>query len=118
MMTIWTGNMEVKLQYSKIQMEETVKFLAKNNPAYINRYDGIRSSIWNHINELVERFPHMTGVATMGYWIEASIESVEGIDDDENVLHLEFWVDAAVGKYEFSEEDTITQTFNITPDED
>lgn len=110
--------MEVKVTYSKAQLEETVKFLAQNNPAYINRYDGIRSSIWNHINELVERFPHMTGVATMGYWIEASIESIEGIDDDENVLRLEIWVNPAVGKDEFSEEDAITQTYNIIPDEE
>jgi hypothetical protein len=106
--------MEVKLHYSKAQMDAAVKFIAENNPSYINQYEGIRSSIWNHINELVEMFPDMTGIATMGYWIEASIESVEGIDEEENILRLEIWVNPSIGKLE----DTITQTFNITPNED
>jgi len=110
--------MEVKLSFSKMQLDAAVKFIAENNPSYINQYEEIRSSIWYHINEIVERFPHMTGVSTIGYWIEASVESIEGIDDEENVLRLEIWVNPSIGKDEFSEEDTITQTCNIIPDED
>ena len=110
--------MEVKFSYSRAQLNAAVKFIAKNNPYYHNQYEGIRASIWNNINELVERFPHMTSVSTMGYWIEASVESIEGIDDEENILRLEIWVNPSIGKDEFSEEDTITQTFNIVPDEE
>lgn len=110
--------MEVKVRYSKAQLEETCKFLAEHNEAFKGRPDAIRASILQDIGEIANKFPHMKGIGTMGYSIDVYVEEEEGIDHDENILDLEIWVNPAVGKDEYADTDVVTKTFNIVPDDD
>lgn len=85
--------MFVTVIYSKEQLEAAVQFIAKNNRAFQGKKDYIRKSIRSSINELVEKFPDLRSVSTMGYTIIGSAEAVEGIDHDNNELLVEIMVD-------------------------
>lgn len=85
--------MFVTVVYSKEQLEAAVQFIAKNNRAFKGKKDYIRKSIRSSINELVEKFPDLRSLSTMGYTIIGSAEEVEGIDHDVNTLMVEIMVD-------------------------
>jgi hypothetical protein len=109
--------MEVKVHYSKTQMEATINFIAEHNTSFLGRHDYIRKSIENHIHELAVRFPHMHGVGTMGYFITVSHGHEEGIDNDDNMILLRFEVDPAVGDNDqYKDEDGVE--FTVNTDED
>lgn len=109
--------MEVKVHYSKTQMEATINFIAEHNTSFLGQHDHIRKSITNHITELAMRFPHMHGVGTMGYFISVSHSHEEGIDNDDNMILLSFDVDPAVGNDEqYKDEDGVEFTVNTDPD--
>lgn len=104
--------MEVRVVYSKIQLDATVNFIAEHNQAFLGRHDYIRASILRHISEMAAKFPHMTGVGTMGYMIERGDVEEEGIDDDENFMRIEFSVDPAVGSDgQYLDEDNVERIF-------
>lgn len=85
--------MKIKVYYSTDQLEATVRFVATNNSYFLGAHDKIRSSIQNHIQELVQRYPDIAWLGTMGYYVWATMDEREGIDDDENVMNIEFMVD-------------------------
>jgi hypothetical protein len=105
--------MEVKVHYSKAQMEATIRFIGDHNRSFLGQYDYIRASIEEHITEIVHRFPHATGIGTMGYYISMVALHQEGIDHDDNLLILHFAVDPAVGdETQYSQEDAIDLVLN------
>lgn len=89
--------MEVLLYYNESQLEAAVSFIAENNPSYYNQRDDIRKSIQNNLQQIVEKFPNLSSVSTMGYTILAEIDTEEGIDFDENALFVDILVDPSLG---------------------
>ncbi len=100
--------MEVTLVYSKDQLEAAVKFISENNQAFLGRTEYIRRNIQTNIREMVEKFPHLLSIGTMGYTIMGSVEEEEGIDSDTNVLLIEILVDPGLGTDWESEEQVYT----------
>jgi len=88
--------MEVTVHYSKIQKEATIRCIAENNRYFLGRYDFIRQLIDDHIVELVKRFPYSSGIGTAGYYISVEYFHQEGIDNDDNLIMLNFAVDPAI----------------------
>lgn len=88
--------MEVKLEYSPVQLEAAVKFISENNPVWHGEIASIRDSIEDGMREIVEEFPHLLSLSTMGYMLIAHIIE-EDLDEDENSVHIEILVDPAVG---------------------
>lgn len=98
--------MKIRIEYSKTQLDECVKFISDHNLSFQGRESYIRDSILSNVRELANKFPDGTFISTMGYSIQAFVESMEGIDEDVNVLRLEFMVDPAVSMdYEYATED-------------
>jgi hypothetical protein len=85
--------MFITVIYSKEQLEAAVNFVAKNNRAFKGKKDYIRKSIHGSINEIVQKFPNLLSLSTMGYIVLASVEHSEGIDHDTNELLVEIMVD-------------------------
>ena len=85
--------MFVTVIYSKEQVEAAINFIAKNSRAFKGKKDYIRKSIQNSINELIDKFPNLQSLSTMGYIVMGSAEEVEGIDHDSNKLLVEIMVD-------------------------
>jgi hypothetical protein len=105
--------MEVRIHYSKTQMEATVRFIAEHNKSFLGQYDYIRKSIEHHIDELGQKFPHMVGVGTMGYYISVGHSHQEGIDNEDNEIILDFSVDPAVGDdAQYTDEDGVDLIIN------
>lgn len=89
--------MFVTVVYSKEQLEAAINFIAENNRAFKGERDYIRKNIQSSIGELVDKFPNLRSLSTMGYTIIGSAEEVEGIDDDTNTLLVEIMVDPGLG---------------------
>lgn len=85
--------MFVNVRYSKEQLEAAVQFVAENNLAFQGKTDYIRRSIKSSINEMAAKFPNLLSVSTLGYIVIGSVDEVEGIDYDTNVLAIEIMVD-------------------------
>ncbi len=89
--------MKVKLQYSPSQMWAAINFITANNhnvdigPWYI--HDSIKDSI----NEMVEKFPHLLQISTLGYTLIANIVE-ESLDNDENIIEITILIDPAISK--------------------
>ena len=107
--------MEVTVHYSKTELEATINFVAEHNDSFLGQHDYIRKSIENHIREIGQKFPHMWGVGTMGYYISVSCSHQEGIDHDDNLILLSFRVDPALGNDRvYTEEDGINLIVTTT----
>lgn len=105
---------EVKWTYSKSQLEAAVKFISKHNENFYGKDDYIRESILGSMHRIVEGYPNTTHIATMGYIITYSVDSLESMDDDETTLSVEVWVDPTLGARDWSNNsDWITQTINV-----
>lgn len=100
--------MEIKVVFSQIQFDATVDFIAENNPTFLGRHQFIRESITTHINELALRYPDVYTIGTMGYQLWADMIQEEDMDDDENILRIEFLVDPALGMEDACEEQNLT----------
>lgn len=100
--------MEIKVVFSQIQFDATVDFIAQNNPTFLERHQFIRESITTHINELALRYPDVYTIGTMGYQLWADMIQEEDMDDDENILRIEFLVDPALGTGGVYEEENNT----------
>ena len=85
--------MFVTVRYSKEQLEAAVQFVSENNLAFKGRKDYIRKSVKSSINEMAAKFPNLLSVSTLGYIVIGSVDEVEGIDHDANVLTIEIMVD-------------------------
>jgi hypothetical protein len=96
--------MEVTLVYSKAQVEAAAKFISENNLAFLGRIDYIRRHIQKSIYEMAEKFPNLLSIGTMGYTIIGSVEEMEGVDHDTNVMLIEVLVDPGLGEDWESEE--------------
>lgn len=84
--------MKIKVYYNKDQLEATVNFVATNNSSFLGKHDRVRESLLNHIQELVQRYPDVAWLGTMGYYVWAIMDEQEGIDSDENLMNIEFMV--------------------------
>lgn len=87
--------MEVKVSYSKPQLETAVKFIARNNAHFLGQTDYIRDKIVKHMKRIaLDPEAQMSG--TMGYML-ISDKEFEGFDCDQNTCFLEIWVDPSLG---------------------
>lgn len=106
--------MEVKVKYSKVQFEETVNFIANNNRYFLYKHDEVRDALLGSIEHMVKKFPNCKSTGTMGYHINTSYLLEEGIDNEENIMYLDFKVDPSVTNnkrdYDF---DKVVQCFEV-----
>lgn len=88
--------MKVVYSYSKIQLEEAVKFISKYNEFFIDRDNEIRSLIIESMDEMAGKFPDCGISATIGFHIDSEIFSEESIDCDENDVYFHIFVDPSM----------------------
>lgn len=93
--------MEVTVVYSKTQLEKAVQFIGHHNRHFIGQFDTIRGFILRTIQEMTQRFPNAGWLSTAGYTVVADVSSVEGMDNDENKVYYEIWVDPSIGDDSF-----------------
>lgn len=96
--------MQVTLIYSKVQLEAAARFVSENNYAFLGRIDYIRKHILTNIREMADKFPNLLSIGVMGYTIIGSVEEMEGIDYDRNLMLIEILVDPGLGEDWESEE--------------
>lgn len=92
--------MQVKLSYSKNQLEEAVKFIGDNNQFFIGQYDLIRSTILKYMIDFAKN-KDLSTIGSMGFFLTADFNE-ESVDYDENTLDIDIHVDPNLGK-EFGE---------------
>lgn len=97
--------MKVKYSYSKIQFDNAVEFIAKNNKHFIGNHKEVSSTILQMMEDMAGKFPHSTLMATMGFTILADVFSEESMDYEDNSLHLEILVDPALSEDSWDDED-------------
>jgi len=87
--------MEVKLSYSKAQLEFAVKFIARNNEHFLGQTDYIRETIVEHMKRIaLDPEGFMSG--TMGYML-ISDKEMEGFNCDQNTCMIDIYVDPSLG---------------------
>lgn len=86
--------MEVKVSYSKPQLEAAVKHIARYNEHFQGQKDYIRNSILEHMRQIALNPDSWMG-GTMGYTLMGDRED-EGLDSDTNRIHFEILVDPAL----------------------
>lgn len=101
--------MEVKVTYSKQQLDEAVDFIATHNPSFLGQHSFIRDEILDHMRKMA-RDPEGWLGATMGYTLWGD-RTFEGVDSDENTIHFEITVDPAVGR-DYEEDDIAEEIVN------
>lgn len=102
--------MKVTVSYSETQIDKAVEFLAKNNIHFLQQEEYIRSSIRNHMQEMILAFPDSLYLGTMGYYLLGFIEEIEGLDEDRNYLRIEVLVDPSVAlEHNYKTEDFVLQ---------
>jgi hypothetical protein len=106
--------MEIKWGYAKSQLEAAVKFISANNEVFAGRDDYIREAMLDTAKRLVERFPDVHWMATMGYMVTLRIEEIESMDADENEAFIEFTVDAGLASKDWNDGDYFFETINVT----
>lgn len=87
--------MEIKISYSKIQLQRAIDFIAEHNDTFYGQVDYIRSSILESI-ERMAKDPNCTYLGTMGFTLIADRE-MEDLDNEENIVRIEILVDPALG---------------------
>ena len=105
--------MEIKWGYSKSQLEAAVKFISANNEAFTGQIDYIRNSMLDTAKRLVERFPDVHWMATMGYMVTLRIEEIESMDADSNEAFIEFTVDAGLNHKDWNDGDYFFEIINV-----
>jgi hypothetical protein len=105
--------MEVRVIYSKKQLEAAVKFIAKYNENFLGQTEYIRKHIVEHMR-LVALEPAQWLAGTMGYVLWGDRED-EGIDSDENSIRFDISVDPALAINAWNLDDMVE---NIVTDEE
>jgi hypothetical protein len=103
--------MEIKISYSKIQLERAIEFIAEHNDSFYGQVDYIRQSILESIEQLAKD-PQATYLGTMGFTLIADRE-IENLDCDENIVRIDILVDPALGDDDmFLDEDHYEEVIN------
>lgn len=105
--------MEIRWGYSKSQLEAAVKFISANNDSFHGKDDYIRASMLGTAKKLVERFPDIHWMATMGYHVSLRIEAIESMDEDTNEAFIEFNVDPGLAQKNWNDGDYFFETINV-----
>lgn len=100
--------MEVKLSYSKGQLEAAVDFISENNKYFLGKKQEIRDSILKSMRRIAQD-PEQFINGTMGYVVWGDRE-FEGMNCDENTIHFDITVKPDLGSDEEDEyiEEVIT----------
>lgn len=88
--------MQFKICYNRAQLDSTVNFIATHNASLLGKTDKIKSGILESIQELVQNYPDLTWIGRDGWYVWARMEEQEGIDNDENIISIEFMVNTAI----------------------
>ncbi len=99
--------MEVRISYSKPQLEEAVKFIARNNEHFQGQTDYIRDCILDNMKEIAADPESWMG-STMGYTLIGD-RTDEGIDSDINSIRFEILIDPNLGS-DIDPEDWVEET--------
>jgi hypothetical protein len=86
--------MEIKIIYSKKQLDAAVDFIGDHNENFRGQYDYIRDRIVESMEETALA-PGEWITGTMGYVLWGDRED-EGLDSDENVIRYSISVDPAL----------------------
>lgn len=86
--------MEIIISYSKDQLKSAVHFIAANNPSFYGNHKEIKESILENMKKLATN-TNLDSIATMGYLLTCECE-YEGIDNDENICHIDIWVNPSL----------------------
>lgn len=87
--------MEVKIIYSKEQLESAVDFISENNNYFLGQKEYIRDSILKNMKRIAAD-PEQFITGTMGYVLWGDRE-FEGMDCDENTIHFDITVKPNLG---------------------
>ena len=109
--------MEVKYNYSKVQLDAAVQFIGDHNEYFIGQYDYVRKSMLNSMQDLAEQFPDCYYRGTMGYIIMGEVVSEESMDEDDNVVLFSILVDPAVTRDKWEEDDSTYVIIEVDPNE-
>lgn len=99
--------MKLEINYSKVQLEEAVKYISKYNPSFMGADDYVRKSILKNIKEMA--CSGSTVTASMG-WIIIADEISESIESDTNIVGFTISVDPAIGIALYDEDDYHVET--------
>lgn len=89
-------------------MWDAISFITANSTNVDIGMWYIHDSIKSSMKEMVEQFPHLLQVSTLGYTLIADITE-ESLDNDENSISINILVDPSVGK----ELETVCENFDI-----
>lgn len=92
--------MEVRITYSKEQLDAAVEFISTHNSYFLGKKDYIRESILKSMRRIAKD-PEQWINGTMGYVLWGERE-FEGMNNDENTVHFDISVNPALD----CEEDT------------
>lgn len=88
------SNLKIKVIYSKQELQATINFISENNKYFHGQKDFIEDSILESIKSLIEDFPEGDlNTGTMGYIVSGEVLEEESMNNDENVLYINFLVD-------------------------
>lgn len=100
--------MKIKVIYSKQELQATINFISENNQYFIGQKDFIKDSILESINSLVDDFPDGDlNTGTMGYFVSGEILEEESMNNDENVLYINFLVNPGLACSDLSSDEDI-----------
>lgn len=86
--------MDVKIIYSKEQLEATVEFISTHNSHFLGKKAYIRESILKSMRRIAKD-PEQWVSGTMGYMLWGDRE-FEGMDSDENIIHFDIAVNPSL----------------------
>jgi hypothetical protein len=89
--------MQVRVYYSQQMLEATVKYITEHNLWFYDKPVVVRVNIMTCIQDLVDQFPKTIQVGRDGFFVGMTDFELEGIDQDENVMNVEFLVDPTIG---------------------
>lgn len=105
--------MNIKISYSKTQLEKTIEFVSKHNEFFLGKDDYIRSAVMDIVHELAAN-PEGTWMGTMGFVVSISERVVEDLDHDYNYVAVDFLVDPALGQHIYTDDDYHSEVITVS----
>ncbi len=88
--------MQVKWTYSETQLNATVEFIAKHNENFLGEQALVRARLMDYAKEIASKFPDCPPITSMGAHVAADVISIESMDDEENQIIIDFWIDPSL----------------------
>lgn len=99
----------MKVSYSKVQLNDAINFIAKNNSFFKDKERKIKESILKYIKEIASS-KKMNHISTMGFILVPDFV-YESIDSEEDMCHIDIYVDPSLKRINetYSEDDIVEE---------